>query len=290
MRGTQISGGILNCFGQVDFNNQLDLPIFVVNTLCVNDMLAIKPLIIMIMSSNKKNCLEIRLTLLYGYIGGATPIVSSTSTISASSVTPPPPVVETSTTDVHVDQHEDEGYLPPPPPEAFGDHAASSLEDGESQSELEPPSGFAQSDACELHVAPPSGFSEGDGEVTDDLVPSGYDIEAASLDDDGLVPSGYGSEVGSEGASPSSLAGSNPAEGAEFKFPEGAEFIPPEGAEFIPPEGSEVTPEDELLPPPDQSEMRAAVIDELKQGRVSLKETPSYNPVSTTFHALEMIY
>ncbi len=208
--------------------------------------------------------------------------MSSTSTISASSVTPPPPVVETSTTDVHIDHYEEESFPPPPPPEAFGDHAMSSLEDGESQSELEPLSGFAQSDACELHVAPPSGFSEGDGEVTDDLVPGGYDIEAASLEGDGLVPPGYGSDAGSEGTAPSS-----PTE-AGYDFDTGSYRA--EGSESTPAEGSEVTPEDEVLPPPDPSEMRAAVIDELKQGTVSLKETPSYTPVSTTFHALEMIY
>ena len=42
-----------------------------------------------------------------------------------------------------------------------------------------------------------------------------------------------------------------------------------------------------------RDEIQAAVIDELKQGRVALKHNPaSYNPSTTTtrFHAVEMIY
>ena len=40
-----------------------------------------------------------------------------------------------------------------------------------------------------------------------------------------------------------------------------------------------------------RDEIQAAVIDELKQGRVALKHNPAYGPSnSTRFHAVEMIY
>ena len=43
--------------------------------------------------------------------------------------------------------------------------------------------------------------------------------------------------------------------------------------------------------PRDPDELKQALIDELKQGRVTLKHNPAYDsPTSTKFHAVEMIY